>query len=56
MQATTTIHSTQAHFLTDQKESTSSLRALHNVLLTELPGAAFAILTLVYVVSSLVRL
>jgi hypothetical protein len=56
MQATTTIRSTQAHFVIDQKESTSSIRALHNALLTELPGAAFAVLTLLWVVSSLVRL
>ena len=55
MQATT-IQPTQAHFVSDHKESTSSIRALHNALLTELPGVAFAVLTLVYVVSSLVRL
>ncbi len=56
MQATTTIRSTQAHFVSDHTEPTSNIRALHNALLTELPGAAFALLTLVWVVSSLVRL
>jgi len=55
MQATSTIQSTHP-FVTDQKESTASLRVLHNAILSELPGAAFALLTLIWVVSSLVRL
>ncbi|HLI79148.1 MAG TPA: hypothetical protein VKV03_04150 [Candidatus Binataceae bacterium] len=56
MQATTTVNSIHAHLASEKKGSTSSVRALHNTLLTELPGAAFAFLTLVWVVSSLVRL
>lgn len=53
MQATTTI---QTRFGVNEKESTSSIRALHNAILTELPGAAFAALTLVWVLTSLVHL
>jgi hypothetical protein len=56
MQATSTIQSAQTRFGTDEKEATASLRALHNTILSELPGAAFALLTLVWVVSSLVHL
>jgi hypothetical protein len=55
MQATT-INSTNAQFVNYQKESTSSVRALQNAFLTELPGVTFAVLTLVYIVASLVRL
>jgi hypothetical protein len=54
MQATSTIQSTR--FGINEKESTASLRALHNAILSELPGAAFAALTLLWVVSSLVHL
>ena len=56
MQATTTIHSAQTRFGTDEKESTASVRTLHNAILSELPGAAFAVLTLVWVLTSLVHL
>ena len=55
MQATTTVHS-PTYLASEKKGSTESVRALHNALLTELPGVAFAVLTLVWVVSSLVRL
>ena len=55
MQATT-VNSANAQFVNLQKESTSSVRALQNAFLSELPGVTFALLTLVYVVSSLVRL
>ena len=37
-------------------EVSEGLRFLHNFWLTELPGAAFAAMTLIYVVSSLMRL
>jgi len=56
MQATTTIQSAQTRLGTDEKESTASVRALHNAILSELPGAAFAVLTLVWVLTSLVHL
>ena len=56
MQVTTTVNSIHAHLTSEERGSTSGVRAFHNALLTELPGAAFALLTLVWVVSSLVRL
>jgi len=56
MQVTSTINSTNEQYINYRSEPTSSVRALQNAVLTELPGAAFAILTLIYVVSSLVRL
>jgi len=56
MQATTTMNPTHAYLASQQKGSASSIRALHSAVLTELPGAAFAVLTLIWVVSSLVRL
>jgi hypothetical protein len=56
MQVTSTINSTNEQFVNEQSEPTSSVRALHNAFLSELPGAAFAVLTLVYIVSSLVHL
>lgn len=37
-------------------EPTQALRALQNSILSELPGAAFALITLVYVVASLISL
>jgi hypothetical protein len=56
MQVTSTINSIDAQYVNDQSGSISSVRALHNAFLSELPGAAFAVLTLVYIVSSLVHL
>jgi hypothetical protein len=56
MQVTSTINSTNAQYVNDQSERTSSVRALQNAFLSELPGAAFAVLTLVYIVTSLVQL
>jgi hypothetical protein len=56
MQATTTINSTDAKHINYRNEPTASVRALQNTVLSELPGIAFAVLTLVYIVSSLVRL
>ena len=56
MQVTSTIDSTNAKPFNYQTEPTASVRALQNTVLSELPGIAFAVLTLVYVVSSLVRL
>ena len=55
MQATT-IHSAHAQLASEKQGSSSSVRALQNSFLSELPGVAFALLTLVYIVSSLVRL
>jgi hypothetical protein len=55
MQATT-LKSTNAQFVNYQKDSSAGLRALQNAFLSELPGMTFAVLTLIYVVSSLVRL
>jgi len=55
MQATT-IYSANTQIATEKEGSSSSIRALQNSFLTELPGVAFALLTLVYVVSSLIRL
>jgi hypothetical protein len=56
MQVTSTINSTNAQHINYRNEPTASLRALQNAILTELPGAAFAVLTLVWIVTSLVRL
>lgn len=56
MQATSTINSTNVQYVNYRNEPTSSIRALQNVALSELPGVMFAVLTLVYVVASLVRL
>ncbi len=56
MQVTSTINSTNAKPINYSIEPTASVRALQNTVLSELPGIAFAVLTLVYVVSSLVRL
>ena len=56
MEITTTANSIHAYLANEKKGASSSVRALHNTLLTELRGAAFAILTLVWVVSSLVRI
>ena len=55
MQASNTITSTSATYI-NRNEPTTTARALQNALLSELPGVAFAVLTLVWVVSSLVRL
>jgi hypothetical protein len=43
-------------FVNETAEPSSSVRALQNVVLSELPGVAFAVLTLVYLFTSLVRL
>jgi hypothetical protein len=56
MQVTSTINRTNAQYINYQNESTSSIRALQNVVLSEFPGVTFAVLTLVYIVASLVRL
>ena len=56
MQVTSTINSSNAQYVSYQNEPTSSVRALQNSFLTELPGVAFAVLTLVYIVTSLVGL
>ncbi len=56
MQVTSTINSTNAQYINYQSDPTSSVRALQNAVLSELPGVMFAVLTLVYVVTSLVRL
>jgi hypothetical protein len=56
MQATTTANQTRVQFVSEYTEPSTSVRALQNVVLSQLPGVTFAILTLVYVVSSLVRL
>ncbi len=56
MQVTSTIDSTSAKPFNYRNEPTASVRALQNSVLSELPGIAFAVLTLVYIVSSLVRL
>lgn len=55
MQASTTINATGTQYV-NRDETTTTARALQNALLSELPGVAFAVLTLVWVVSSLVRL
>jgi hypothetical protein len=56
MQVTSTINSTDAQNVNYRNEPTASIRAFQNIVLSELPGAAFAILTLFWVVSSLIRL
>jgi len=56
MQVTSTINSTDVQYINYRNEPTTSVRALQNTVLSELPGIAFAVLTLVYIVSSLVRL
>jgi hypothetical protein len=56
MQVTSTINSSNAPYINYRNEPTSGVRALQNNLLTELPGAMFAVLTLVYIVSALIRL
>ncbi len=56
MQATSTINSTNTNYIHTQDERTIGTRVLENSVLTELPGIVFAVLTLVYIVTSLVRL
>ena len=56
MQATSTINSTNAQYVNYQNEPASSIGALQNAFLSELPGVTFAILTLVYIVATLVRI
>jgi hypothetical protein len=55
MQATI-IDSANTQFANESKQSTASVRALQNAFLSELPGLALAVITLIYVVSALVRL
>jgi hypothetical protein len=43
-------------FVNEVSETSSGVRALQNAVLSELPGVAFAVLTLVYLFTSLVRL
>jgi len=43
-------------YLNEKSEPTTGFRALQNVLLSELPGVTFAAITLVYVLSALIRL
>jgi len=52
----TTINTASTQVISHAKEQTTRVSALHNAFLSELPGMAFAVLTLVYIVSSLVRL
>ena len=47
---------TNLDYLNEKSEPTSGIRALQNALLSELPGVTFAAITLVYVVSALIRL
>ena len=56
MQTSTTVNQTRVQFASEYTEPSTSVRALQNVVLSQLPGVTFAILTLVYVVASLVRL
>lgn len=49
------INRTNAQYV-NYESHTSSIGALQNAFLTELPGVMFAVLTLVYIVASLVRL
>ena len=56
MQVSSTLSSTGAQYVNRGATTTTTARALQNALLSELPGVAFAVLTLVWVVSSLVRL
>jgi hypothetical protein len=51
----TAINRTNAQYVNYQNP-TSSIGALQNAFLSELPGVTFAVLTLVYIVASLVRL
>ena len=55
MQVSSTVNSTNTGF-NYRNEPTAGVRALQNSILSELPGAAFAVLTLIWVVTSLVRL
>jgi hypothetical protein len=55
MQATT-IHSAHAEIASAKQGASESLRAFQNNFLSELPGFALAVITLIYVVCSLVRL
>jgi hypothetical protein len=56
MQVTSTLNTTNAKYVSYRNDSQASIGALQNAVLTELPGVAFAVLTLVYIVSSLIRL
>ena len=53
MQVTSTANAQRFNY---RNEPTASVRALQNNILSELPGAAFALLTLIWVVTSLIRL
>jgi hypothetical protein len=58
MNATTTNRTQVAGFspAAEPEAATDSIRYAQNSLLTELPGVAFGIITLVYIVSSLLAL
>jgi len=58
MNATTTnkVRLASTQYEIDQKAPTDSIRVAQNSLLTELPGIAFALITLLYVASSLLTL
>lgn len=56
MQATSTINHSSAQYLGYEKETTHTIGPLQNAILSELPGAVFAALTLIWIVSSLIRL
>ena len=56
MEAVSSVNETKTQFVNQNDEPATSGYALQNAILSELPGAAFALLTLVYVVSALFRL
>ena len=56
MQATTTIQSANTEIASAKQGASESLRAFQNNFLSELPGLALAVITLIYVVSALIRL
>ena len=56
MDSTATVNPSNLGYVNGHNEPSIGVRALQNVLLSELPGVTFAVLTLVYVVASLVTL
>jgi hypothetical protein len=55
MQATTAAR-TNLDYLNQQNEQGAGIRALQNVVLSELPGVTFAAITLLYVLTALIGL
>ena len=55
MQATTAAR-TNLDYLNEQTEQSGGIRALQNVVLSELPGVTFAAITLLYVLTALIGL